>query len=75
VYGTSTAPFLSFLANKLVDMSGDPRQRQWLHQRLSLGCGQRERCQHIGLVYKIDLILAILRLLTRVAARYLPLFN
>ena len=36
VYGKSTAPFLSGLATKLVDVSGDSRERQWLHQRLSL---------------------------------------
>jgi len=38
VYGKSTAPFLSCLAKKLVDISGDPRVReqQWLHQQLSL---------------------------------------
>jgi len=36
VYGKSTAPFLSGLAKKLVDVSGDPRVCQWLHQRLSL---------------------------------------
>jgi len=36
VYGKSTAPFLSGLAKKLVDASGDPRECQWLHQRLSL---------------------------------------
>jgi len=36
VYGKSTAPFLSGLAKKLVDASGDPRERQWLHQHLSL---------------------------------------
>jgi len=36
VYGKSTAPFMSGLANKLVDMSGDPSDRQWFHQRLSL---------------------------------------
>ena len=36
VYGKSTAPFLSCLAKKLVDISGDPREGQWLHQRLSL---------------------------------------
>ena len=29
-------PVLSCLAKKLVDISGDPRERQWLHQRLSL---------------------------------------
>jgi len=28
VYGKSTAPFLSCLAKKLVDISGDPRERQ-----------------------------------------------
>jgi len=36
VYGKSTAPFLSCLAKKLVDISGVPREGQWLHQRLSL---------------------------------------
>jgi len=36
VYGKSIAPCLSCLAKKHVDMSGDPRERQWLHQRLSL---------------------------------------
>jgi len=36
VYGKSTAPFLSGLTKKLVDVSGGPRERQWLHQRLSL---------------------------------------
>jgi len=36
VYGKSTAPFLSGLAKTLVDVSGDPRECQWLHQRLSL---------------------------------------
>jgi len=36
VYGKSTAPFLSCLEKKLVVISGDPREGQWLHQRLSL---------------------------------------
>jgi len=36
VYGKFTAPFFSGLAMKLVDVSGDPRVRQWLHQHLSL---------------------------------------
>jgi len=36
VYGKSTAPFLSCSPKKLVDISGNPRERQWLHQRLSL---------------------------------------
>jgi len=36
VYGKSVALFLNCLAKKLVDISGDPRERQWLHQRLSL---------------------------------------
>jgi len=31
VYGKSIAPFLSCLAKKLVDISGDPREQQWLH--------------------------------------------
>jgi len=36
VYGKSTAPFLSGLSKKLVNVSGDPKEHQWLHQRLSL---------------------------------------
>jgi len=36
VYVKSTAPFLSGLVKKLVDVSGDPRECQWLHQHLSL---------------------------------------
>jgi len=36
VYGKSTAPFFSCLAKKLVDILGVPRERQWLHQCLSL---------------------------------------
>jgi len=36
VYGKSTAPFLSGLAKKLVDVSGDSRECQWLHKGLSL---------------------------------------
>ena len=35
VYGEFTDPFLSSLAEKLDDMSGGPRERQWFHQRLS----------------------------------------
>ena len=36
VDGKSTAAFLSGLTKKRVDVSGDPRERQWLHQRLTL---------------------------------------
>ena len=35
VYGKSTAPFLSVFSKKL-DVPGDTREHQWLHQRLSL---------------------------------------
>jgi len=36
VYDKSTASFLSCLAKKLVDISEDPREQQWLHLCLSL---------------------------------------
>ena len=36
MYGKFTAPFLSGLMNKLVDVSGGPRKLQWFHQHLSL---------------------------------------
>jgi len=32
----STTPFLSGVAKKLVNMSGDPSECQWLHQHLPL---------------------------------------
>ena len=41
VYSKSTAPVLSGLAKKLVDVSGYPRVRQWLHQCLSLAVVRR----------------------------------
>ena len=45
VYGKSTAPFLSGLAKKLVDVSGAP-----VAPPASVpGCGQGKHCQHIGL--------------------------
>jgi len=37
VYGKSTAPFLSCLAKKLVDISGDPREGHWLQGRTQGG--------------------------------------
>jgi len=50
LHGKPTAPFLSALVKKLVDVSGDPRVHQWLHhQCLSLECGQGKSSQHIGL--------------------------
>ena len=74
VHGKSTAPFLSCLAKKLVNMSDDPRERQWLHQHLSLAV-VRGVLPEYWLVCKFDLTLAILSVLTSVAARHLPLFN
>ena len=51
VYGKSTAPFLSGLAKKLVDVSGDPREGVPVAPPASVpGCGQGKCCQHdIGL--------------------------
>jgi len=51
VYGKSTAPLLSGLVKKLVDVSGDTREHQWLHQAPTPvpGCGQGKYYQHIGL--------------------------
>ena len=36
VYGNSTTPFSEWPHKELVDMSGDSREHQWFHQRLSL---------------------------------------
>jgi len=59
VYGKSTAPFLSCLAKKLVDISGDPREWQWLHQRLSLAVVRGNTTSSIYWpVCNFDLILA-----------------
>ena len=56
VYGKSTAPFLSCLAKKLVDISGDPREWQWL----SLGVVRGGTPPAYWPVCKFDLILATL---------------
>jgi len=82
VYGKSTAPFLSGLAKKLVDVSGDSMERHPVAPPAPVpGCDQR-RCYHqyIGLclVCKFDLISSVLflvafNLLTSIAACHLPL--
>jgi len=79
VYGKSTAPFLNGLTKKLVDVSGDPRGRQWLHQRLSLAV-VRETLPAYWPVCKFDLILPVLFLvafnvLTTIATYHLPLYQ
>ena len=43
-------PFLSGLSKKLVDVSGDPREHQWLHQRLSVAVA-KENAASIGLSF------------------------
>jgi len=43
VYGQSFSPILSGLAKKLVDMSGDPKEQQWLHQHLYLPVARGNR--------------------------------
>jgi len=50
VYSKSTAPFLSCFANKLVGMSGDPQERQWLHQHLFLDVVKRNTASILGCV-------------------------
>jgi len=73
VYDKSTAPFLSCLAKKLVDMSGDSSERQWFHHRLSPWLQSEGTLLAYWSVTKFDLILAILGEVTSVAARHLPL--
>jgi len=74
VYSKSTVPFLSCLAKKLVDISGDPGRDS----------GSTSAClwpwsEGTSLAYwpvcKFNLILATLSALTSVPARHLPLFN
>jgi len=43
-------PFLSCLEKNLVDISGDPRERQWLHQRLSLAVARRNTASILACV-------------------------
>jgi len=84
VYSKSTAPFLSGLSKKLVDVSGDPREHQWLHQRLSLAVARPKgnaasilacvqvwsdfTCFFSGLV-------AAFNVLTTITAYHLPLYQ
>jgi len=80
VYSKSTAPVLSGLAKKLVDVSGDPRERQWLHQCLSLSVVRRNAASISWPVCKFALILSVLFLvafnvLTSIADCHLPLYQ
>jgi len=76
VYGKATAQFLSCFTKKLADISGDGREREqhWLHQHLSMVTGKPDSILAC-LVWKFDLVLAILSVLNNVPARHLPLFN
>jgi len=66
-------------SQKLVDMSGDPRERQWLHQGLSLAVVRGNAASILACVQVwADIIcsfLAAFSVLTSVAARHLPLFQ
>ena len=79
-YGKSTSPFLSGLTKKLVDVSGDPRERQWLHQCLSLAVVRENAASILACVCKFDLILPVLflaafNILTTITAYHLPLYR
>ena len=82
VYGKFTAPFLSGLTKKLVDVSpsGDPRERQLLHQHLCPLLWSGETLPAYWSVCKFDLILPVLflvvfNLLTTTIAYHLPLYQ
>ena len=78
VYGKSTAPFMSGLAKKLFDVSGDPRECQWLHQRLSLAVVRGYAANIYWPVCEFDLTLRVLFLvaafnvLITITAYHLP---
>jgi len=55
--GKFTASFLSGLAKKLVDMSGGPSERQWLHHRLFLAVVRKMLPAYCP-VCKFDLIVS-----------------
>ena len=67
-------PVLGCLAKKLVDISRNPRERQWLHQRLSLAWSEGAPPAYWP-VCMFDLISATLSALTSVPACHLPLSN
>ena len=50
VYGKSTDPCKSCLAKKRVHVSGDPRKRQWFHQRLALAVVGRNAARILAYV-------------------------
>ena len=57
----SELPCTVAVAKKLVDMSSDPREWQWLHQRFSLAVVKGNAASILAcIVYKFDLMLAIL---------------
>ena len=79
VYGKSTVPFLSGLSNKLVDVSGDPRECQWLHQRLSLAVARGNAASILACVQVWSnftcSFLAAFNVLITITAYHLPLYQ
>jgi len=72
-------PLLSGLAKKLV-ISGDPREHQWLHQRLSLAVVKRTTASTLACVQVwsniiCSLFLVAFDVLTNIAACHLPLYQ
>ena len=74
VYGKSTAPFLSCLAKKLVDISGDPGSDSCTTSACLWPWSKGTPLAYWP-VCKFDLILATPSALTSVPPRHLPLFN
>jgi len=79
VYGKSTAPFLSGLAKKLVDVSGNPRECQWLHQRLSLAVVKGNAVSwpvcEFDLTFCVLFLVAAFNVLITITAYHLPMYH
>jgi len=80
VYGKSTAPFLSGLAKKLVDVSDDPRECQWLQQHLSLDVVREDAASifywpmcEFDLTLRVLFLVAAFNVLITITAYQLPL--
>jgi len=69
----STTQYLSSLTKKLVDMSGDTRERQWLHQHISAypWLWSEGTLPTYWDVCKFDLILIVPSVLTSITAHHL----
>ena len=81
-FNSHLGEFLFCLVKKLVDVSGDPRECQWLHQRLSLAVVKGNavswpvsRVCEFDLTLRVLFLVAAFNVLITITAYHLPMYH